>query len=377
MDAFQQLNNLQSSWTERLTTFLSTDLHNACYQHPENGHPALLKAIADFPRTLLNDNSDDVTRVDARRIFHGRGGLYDGANHLTLDYFPPVLLLTSFEELKDEELSIYGEALGDMWKSLVKKEATKDDDDVMSLTWVYQCRAERGNSTTKLMDGVIPEPHIVTENRGINKYYVHLLKGQNHGLFLDMSSGRQWLQEKCADEEITSVLNLFAYTCAFSVAALNGGSEIVVNIDMSRGALKIGQRNHDLNHIGSGNKGTAKFLAHDLFKSWGKIKKLGPYDVVVADPPSYQKGSFVASKDYIKVIRRLPSLLRPNGYALLCLNSPELTTDFLLEQVHEAVPYNQLYFVERLQNPPGFASLDYEKALKVFVFQYRPSENNT
>lgn len=130
-----------------------------------------------------------------------------------------------------------------------------------------------------------------------------------------------------------------------------------------------------MNDIGSGNKGTAKFLAHDLFKSWGKIKKLGPYDVVVVDPPSYQKGSFVASKDYIKVIRRLPSLLRPNGYALLCLNSPELNTDFLLEQVHEAVSYNQLYFVERLQNPSGFASLDSEKALKVLVFQYRPSKN--
>ena len=376
MDAFQPL-NIHSSWTVRPITCLSTDFQNACNQYQANGHPALLKAITDFPQTLLNDNPEDVTLIDARRIFHGRGGLYDGANHLTLDYYPPVLLLTSFEELKDEELSIYGEALDYIWKSLVKKE-TNDDDDVhvMPLTWVYQCRAERGNSTTKLMNGVIPEPHIVTENSGRNKYYVHLLKGQNHGLFLDMSSGRQWLQEKCADEEITSVLNLFAYTCAFSVAALNGGSEKVVNIDMSRGALRIGQRNHDLNDIGSGNKGTAKFLAHDLFKSWGKIKKLGPYDVVVADPPSYQKGSFVASKDYIKVIRRLPSLLRPNGYALLCLNSPELNTDFLLEQVHEAVSYNQLYFVERLQNPSGFASLDSEKALKVLVFQYRPSTNN-
>ena len=387
VDGFQLNHYLQRrELARRSTSCSSLEMQNVNDLNPTIGHPALLEAIDNFPRDILQDTTiNNPTTIDTRRIFHGRGGLYEGANHLTLDYYPPVFLLTSFEELCNEELSAYGAALEKMWGSMMNSDyanvARHNDEETSpsiieetSLTWVYQCRADKGNSTTRLMTGHIPEPHLVSENNGRNKFFVHLLRGQNHGLFLDMSAGRQWLQEKCTDDEINSVLNLFAYTCAFSVAALNGGAESVVNVDMSRGALKTGQRNHELNGvIGSGNKGTAKFLSHDLFKSWGKIKRLGPYDIVVADPPSYQKGSFVASKDYIKVIRRLPSLLRPNGYALLCLNAPELNTQFLLDQVNEGVPNSELCFVERLQNPPEFASAFPEKALKVLVFQYRPT----
>ncbi|KAL7477271.1 hypothetical protein ACHAW6_003082 [Cyclotella cf. meneghiniana] len=381
--------------TPSLAIDISGEVWNDIPKHdeqPQNkslGHPALLKAISDFHRNILYGNNTNncalFTNIDARRIFHGRGGLYPGANHLTLDYYPPVFLLTSFEKLSEEELIVYGNSLASMWESLVDLTGfTSDNNSGVALTpcnlnkipftWVYQCR-ERENFVTKLMAGEIPEPHVVTENNGGNKFIVHLLKGQNHGLFLDMSAGRQWLQDQCShgDNKILSVLNLFAYTCAFSIAALNGGAKTVVNVDMSGGALKIGQKNHELNNITSNSsKGTAKFLSHDIWKTWGKIKKLGPYDAIVVDPPSYQKGSFVAIKDYLKVIRRLPSLLHPNGYALLCLNAPELDTEFLLEQVRIGIPDNQLNFVHRLDNPSTFASADPERALKVLVFQQSP-----
>ena len=186
-----------------------------------------------------------------------------------------------------------------------------------------------------------------------------MLKGQNHGLFLDMACGRQWLREHA---KRACVLNLFAYTCAFSVAALQGGASEVVNVDMAAGALAIGQHNHQLNALNG-----ARFLAHDLFKSWGKVKRMGPYDIVVADPPSYQKGSFVASKDYARLVRRLPELLAPGGQALLCLNAPELPSRFLLDLVATEAP--ELRFVERLGNPPSFADGDAEKALKVMLFE--------
>eukprot|EP00957_Ditylum_brightwellii_P095206 7251003-Ditylum_brightwellii.AAC.1 len=210
------------------------------------------------------------------------------------------------------------------------------------------------------MSGEVPSQHIVTEMG--NQYLVHVMRGQNHGLFLDMSYGRAWLQQHAQNWK---VLNLFSYTCAFSISALAGGAKEVVNVDMSKGALKIGQKNHDLNKFS--DAGVARFLGHNIFKSWGKIKKMGPYDAVVVDPPSYQKGSFVAEKDYIKLIRRLPTLLLPGGYVLLCLNAPELDSQFLQSQVTEAAP--ELQFVKRLDNPPSFPVADPEKALKVLLYQ--------
>ena len=68
-----------------------------------------------------------------------------------------------------------------------------------------------------------------------------------------------------------------------------------------------------------------ELLAHDLFKTWGKITRSGPHGLIVVDPPSYQKGSFVAGKDYV-VDAPLPELLIPGGRALICLNAPEFRT---------------------------------------------------
>jgi 23S rRNA (cytosine1962-C5)-methyltransferase len=298
---------------------------------------ALLTAIAGMHNS-----------ADAYRVFHGRGGVYPESAQWTLDWFSPVWVLTSFKPVSPEVLSQCHQALLSRWQSLAPNEP---------LNWVYQCRAP-GESETRLMSGSVPDNHVVTE-RGA-RYAVHVLRGQNHGLFLDMAKGRDWLKQHAQHE---NVLNLFAYTCAFSVVALQGGAAQVVNLDMSPAALAIGQLNHRLNDLPA----KARFLAHDVFKTWGKISKLGPYGVIVVDPPSYQKGSFIATKDYVKLIRRLPDLLEPQGHVLLCLNAPELDTAFLHQQVAEVAP--GLRFVERLANPAAFVDVDPEKSLKVLHYQ--------
>jgi len=305
---------------------------------------ALLDAIAkmDFPR-------------DAQRIFHGRGGLYPGCEHWVLDVFPPVCLLTSFQPVSDDELAVLHAALTVRWEILAPGQP---------LNLVFQCRFE-GRSDTRLMAGAVPEPHVVTEQGA--RFRVHVLKGQNHGLFLDMAEGRRWVRahaEARADANSgLKVLNLFAYTCAFSVVARLGGAKQVVNVDMGHGAIAVGQQNHQLNGITAG----ASFLAHDIFTTWGKITRGGPYGLVILDPPSYQKGSFVAGKDYARLMRRLPDLLRPGGHAMLCLNAPELDTAFLQDQMQALVP--ELVFVERVANPKVFADVSEERSLKVLVYR--------
>jgi 23S rRNA (cytosine1962-C5)-methyltransferase len=280
---------------------------------------------------------------DAQRLFHGRGGRFPGCEHLALDAFPPVLLLTSFKPLPDDALATVGAALTARFGA--------------ALNWVYQCRGE--GAETRLMAGAVPEPHLVTEAG--TRYLVHLLRGQNHGLFLDMAEGRRWVREHVRPG--AKVLNLFAYSCAFSVVALQAGAAEVVNVDMASGALATGRTNHELNGVKAG----AKFLAHDIFNSWGKLTRGGPYDLVICDPPSFQKGSFVATKDYARLARRLPTLLAPGGHALLCLNAPELGEAFLREAVAQNAP--ELTFVERVANPAAFQDVSEERSLKVLAWR--------
>jgi len=287
------------------------------------------------------------TPTDARRIFHGRGGLHPGCEHLALDAFPPALLLTSFQPLEEAALAAIGAALAARWREIADT----------PLNWVYQCRGE--GAVTRLMAGQLPEPHVVTEAGA--RYLVHLLRGQNHGLFLDMAEGRRWVSEHVARGD--TVLNLFAYSCAFSVVALQAGAREVVNVDMASGALATGRTNHELNGLKAG----ARFLAHDIFSSWGKLTRGGPYELVICDPPSFQKGSFVATKDYARLARRLPALLAPDGHALVCLNAPELGVAFLREAIEANAP--ELAFVERVANPAVFQDVSPDRGLKVLVYR--------
>jgi len=263
-------------------------------------------------QALLNAIATMALSTDAHRVFHGRGGLHPGCEHWTLDAFPPVWVLTSFKPTTDDELATVGAALQARWQHIAPEQP---------LNWVFQCRHE-SQTETRLMSGAVPDPHVVTEEG--TRFRVHVLKGQNHGLFLDMAEGRRWVRNHVATHPKLKVLNLFAYTCAFSVVAQQVGAKHVMNVDMSHGALATGQQNHQLNGLHSG----ASFLAHDIFKTWGKITRSGPYGLVIVDPPSYQKGSFVATKDYARLMRRLPELLAPGGHALLCLNAPELGLSF-------------------------------------------------
>ena len=301
---------------------------------------ALLDAIAGLQRP-----------ADAVRVFHGRGGLHPGCEDWSLDAYPPVWLLTCHAPASEETLTALVGALQARWAQIAPGEP---------LHCLFQQRHE-ARATYRLLAGAELEDHVVTEDGA--RFAVHLMRGLNHGLFLDMAEGRRWVRRWAQAHPGARVLNLFAYTCAFSVTALQGGAGRVVNIDMAAGALGTGKRNHALNGLLEG----AAFLPHDVFASWGRLRREAPYGLVIADPPSHQKGSFVAERDYARLVRRLPELVAPGGHALLCLNSPKLDRAFLRELVDAQAP--GLRFVERLANPTAFADAEPERALKALVFR--------
>jgi len=302
-------------------------------------------------QALLDAIAHATPTTEAQRLFHGRGGRFPGCEDWLLDWYAPVWLLTKFGEATPEEQTQLSAALQARQQQLAPDEP---------LNVVLQSRVA-GGSHTQVLAGTVPEPHVVSEDGA--KYLVNLQRGQNHGLFLDMAEGRRWLREHAAG---TKVLNLFAYTCSFSVAALQGGARQVVNLDMSAPALGVGQHNHRLNGLNTG----VHFLPHDVFKTWGKLLRMGPYDRVVVDPPSHQKGSFVATKDYARLMRRMPELLAPDGRLLLCLNAPELDEAFLLEHMQAQAP--ELVFERRLPNPSAFADTNEQRSLKVLLFRAPP-----
>ncbi|MEZ8886206.1 class I SAM-dependent methyltransferase [Vibrio sp. 10N.222.54.F6] len=292
---------------------------------------------------------------ELRRIFHGRGKFWPGLEQLTCDWVDGQLLVNVFKEVNDEFLSSLKAGLveltnKDIWQS---KQGT---------SIVLQHRYADG-APSEVLWGELNDSPVVVEH-GL-KYQLDIGRNQNFGLFLDMRNGRQWVQDNAKDK---NVLNLFAYTCGFSVAAIAGGARQCMNVDMSRGSLNKGRDNHRLNEH---DMRSVNFLGYDIFKSWGKIKKGGPYELVIIDPPSFQKGSFALTKDYKKILRRLPDLLTEGGEVIACVNSPAVSPNFLIETMVEEAP--SVEFIERLDNPPEFVDVDLDSSLKVLRFKITAS----
>lgn len=288
---------------------------------------------------------------EARRLFHGRGRRWSGLEQVTVDWLQGVLLVSLFRELAESE----GAALRRMLVALAESPAWRHSN-AHALLLHHRYRPD---SPTEVLLGEAVEEWPITEN-GL-RYRLELGRKQNNGLFLDMRYGRRWVQAQARGKR---VLNLFAYTCGFSVAAIAGGAEHVVNLDMARAALSRGRDNHRLN---GHDLARVTFLGHELFKSWGKVKKCGPYDLVIIDPPSFQKGSFALTRDYQKILRRLPELLGGQGSVLACINDPDIGPDFLIEHTAREAP--GLRFEQRLENPPEFADIHADSGLKALVFR--------
>lgn len=283
-------------------------------------------------------------KLDSYRVFHGRGQLFPGLEFICVDYFQPVLLLTCFSEPPDLWLEDFLLQAKPLFSSMIT-------------AVLLQNRYEQ-KSPIRAIWGELPTG--VLARRGQLTFCLQLGEQQNNGFFLDMEPGRQWIEQAAPGKRI---LNLFAYTCAFSVVAIAAGAQKVVNLDMSSRALEMGRDNHRQNHL---DKRCSEFLAENILKSWGRIKRRGPYDIVIIDPPSYQPGSFVAQKDYGRIARRLPELLPEGGEVLACLNAPELGVDFLVNLF--AVECPTAVFVRRLTPSPDFPDVNPEQQLKLLVF---------
>ena len=266
--------------------------------------------------TLLDEAKRHLPdRGESRRLFYGRGQCFAGLDDVVIDYHPGILLICLYSH-RDTQ-----------WLNAVAAPLCECLPDVECV--VVQSRHEQG-APVAVLSGHLPEQTFAVED-GL-RYQLQLDRGQNLGFFPDMAFGRRVVRQQAQGKKI---LNLFAYTCSFSVAALAGGAHQVVNIDMSRSALELGRTNHQLNSIDLRNAG---FLSLEVFRSNSRIRKLAPFDLIVCDPPAQQGRSFTAQTHWPKLLRRLPLWLSPGGELILCLNGPHRSESFLTDLISALLP---------------------------------------
>jgi 23S rRNA (cytosine1962-C5)-methyltransferase len=288
--------------------------------HPATGAPLRLSAPADFdadPRLALRRAFLDPGATDACRLIHGAS---DGWPGWLVDKLGGFLLSQSeiaITALQQEELARLGRIFpvrGAYHKILSRQ---------------VRIASKPEASPQRIFGEAAPPAFSILEN-GI-RYELSFAEGYSLGLFLDQRDNRRRLLtgHVAADFRLpelgnpqAEVLNVFAYTCGFSVCAAKAGAR-TTSLDLSRKYLEWGTRNFALNGLASEGH---DFIYGDAFDWLRRLAKKGRvFDVVVLDPPTFSKskehGIFRVEKDLGGLVAAALPLIKPNGVLLAAANA--------------------------------------------------------
>ncbi|MEN8258957.1 MAG: class I SAM-dependent methyltransferase [Thermodesulfobacteriota bacterium] len=159
------------------------------------------------------------------------------------------------------------------------------------------------------------------------RFQVALNSSQHVGLFLDQRDSRRRIWQKARGKRLA---NLFAFTCSFSVFAVQAGAEVVFSVDLAAGSLGRGKANLEANSLDQEGRGkfikedVRKWLARQLRKKEADPKNYGHWDMMICDPPVFAsagKGAtFAVEKEWHELGRQVSALLVPGGLALFANN---------------------------------------------------------
>ncbi len=207
----------------------------------------------------------------------------------------------------------------------------------------------------------VPEPFAAREN-GL-RYRIDFQGGYSQGIFLDQRGNRRALRQQMRPG--MTLLNCFAYTCAFSVAAAAAGAH-TTSVDLSRRSLEWGKENFLLNGLDPATG--HEFFAGDVFDHLRRFgKQSRRFDAVILDPPTFsrdRKGRVFRAEDGFGELAALAApLLVPGGRMLCSSNARSLTTAGFRGMILSALPVGPGgWQLDPAPMPPDFTGEHYLQA---------------
>ncbi|MEG2254761.1 MAG: class I SAM-dependent rRNA methyltransferase [Vagococcus sp.] len=325
------------------------------FKEEETITPSLIKQllVKAFNRRKHFFSDEQTT---AFRLFNGEG---DGFGGMTIDWYQGFLVISwyndtiySFKEMLLEQIkSALPEA-----KGIYEKRRFKDDS-LPESQFVWGEEAQ--------------EPLIIKEN-GVS-YASYLNEGLMTGIFLDQKEVRGLLGSGLANGK--TLLNMFSYTGAFSVAAVSGGATQTTSVDLAKRSLEKTQEQFLVNDMDLDQQRIVVMDVFNYFK-YAKKKELS-YDVVVLDPPSFarnKKKTFSVAKDYSKLTTEAVEIIEPHGMLIASTNAANVSFDRFEKMVEKGItngqrrykPIKQFRLPEDFVVSKHFAEGNY---LKVLVYE--------
>ena len=197
-----------------------------------------------------------------------------------------------------------------------------------------------------------PDFFTVLENGVL--YQVFMKDGLMTGIFLDQHEVRGSLVDGLAMGK--SLLNMFSYTAAFSIAAAMGGASQTTSVDLAKRSRELSQAHFQANGISTDDH---RFIVMDVFEYFKYAKRKGlTYDVIVLDPPSFarnKKQTFSVAKDYHKLISQSLEILNPGGIIIASTNAANVSRQKFTEQIDKGFAGRSYQILNKYGLPADFA----------------------
>ena len=197
-----------------------------------------------------------------------------------------------------------------------------------------------------------PDFFTVLENGVL--YQVFMNDGLMTGIFLDQHEVRGSLVDGLAMGK--SLLNMFSYTAAFSVAAAMGGASQTTSVDLAKRSRELSQAHFQANGLSTDDH---RFIVMDVFEYFKYAKRKGlTYDVIVLDPPSFarnKKQTFSVAKDYHKLISQSLEILNPGGIIIASTNAANVSRQKFTEQIDKGFAGRSYQILNKYGLPADFA----------------------
>lgn len=216
-----------------------------------------------------------------------------------------------------------------------------------------------------------PATFLVREN-GV-AYQVFLHTGLMTGIFLDQHEVRGALVDGLAAGK--SLLNMFSYTAAFSVAAAMGGASQTTSVDLAKRSRDLSEAHFRANDLAIDHH---HFLVMDVFDYFKYAKRKGlSYDIIVLDPPSFarnKKQTFSVARDYHRLIAQALDILSPEGIIIASTNASNVSLEAFKKEIEKGFGACKHRYLETYRLPSDFVSNKKDESsnyLKVFTIQVK------
>ncbi|WP_262082167.1 class I SAM-dependent rRNA methyltransferase [Streptococcus sp. Marseille-Q5855] len=277
---------------------------------------------------------DDLTT--AFRLFNQEG---DGFGGLTVDFYGDYAVFSWYNSYVYQIRKVISEAFSQVFPEVLgayEKIRFKGLD--------YESAHVYGQEA--------PDFFTVLENGVL--YQVFMNDGLMTGIFLDQHEVRGSLVDGLAMGK--SLLNMFSYTAAFSVAAAMGGASQTTSVDLAKRSRELSEAHFQANGISTDDH---RFIVMDVFEYFKYAKRKGlTYDVIVLDPPSFarnKKQTFSVAKDYHKLISQSLEILNPEGIIIASTNAANVSRQKFIEQIDKGFAGRSYQILNKYGLPADFA----------------------